>query len=92
MSENSAYTFNPEARKHHDYIRGTADIIDTVSDKLTYLGFFKDGNGEEDTSTASICRIQTEGTITRIMWAGGSFMFNKIWDNRASLTYAYKNF
>jgi hypothetical protein len=88
----TAYEFNPGARIHHEYLKGTADIIDVASDTVTYLGFFRQGNANEATATASICRIQTAGTITRIMWANGSFMFNNIWNNRASLTYAYKNF
>lgn len=89
---NHASNYNPASRAHHDFLKGTADIIDEVSDELTYLGFFMPANANEATATASVCRIQKTATITRIMWANGNFMFNNIWNNRASLTYTYKNF
>lgn len=68
-----------------------ADIVDEVSDDVTYLGFF-DKNKDETTEYADggcrIMKITTAGTITTRKWANGNrTKFNLAWDDRATYDY-----
>ena len=70
-----------------------ADVIDEVSDNLTYLGFFKNGclDIEEDVDQCKILRIQTTATITTRLWADGeNINFSKNWADRNNDRYTYK--
>lgn len=62
-------------------------IVDEASSTVTYLGKAVAG-----TSTASalwqITKITISGTQTSLTQADGDFLFNNIFDNRASLTYS----
>lgn len=35
-----------------------------------------------------IMRVQTVGTITTVLFAGGDHQFDKVWDDRAAASYA----
>lgn len=60
--------------------------IDEASSTVTYVG---KASTKAATSEAQwqIIKIEVSGTITTIKYANGSYSFNQIWDNRASLTY-----
>lgn len=62
-------------------------IIDKVSGSVSYFGYAQPG-----TATSSplwrIIRAQKIGSVTTFGFAGGNVNFDKIWDDRASLTYS----
>jgi hypothetical protein len=60
--------------------------IDEVSDTITYIGEANPGTSDS-VPKWRIKRIETVGTVIKIRWADASSDFNKIWDDRASLTY-----
>ena len=66
-----------------------ADIIDEVSDTVTYLGFFDRNRSEdEDGDYCRIMKIETTGNITTRKWADGVCAeYTKNWTNRASYNY-----
>lgn len=61
-------------------------IIDEASATVTYIGY---AATKATTSQPQwqIVKIEISGTITTMKFANGSYSFNQIWDNRASLTY-----
>jgi hypothetical protein len=61
--------------------------IDEVSAAVTYIGKAAAGSA---TSSAvwQIAKLGTSGTVTLKTTADGDFLFNNVWDNRASLTYS----
>ena len=60
------------------------NIIDEVSEDVTYLGFAKGG----DLTKCAIVRIATTGTIRRFECPqNGLFEFDKDWSERANYTY-----
>jgi hypothetical protein len=64
-----------------------AEVVDEASSTVTYIGKATPGTA---TSAASwqIKKITVSGTQTIITWASGNVNFDKIFDNRASLTYS----
>lgn len=62
-------------------------LVDEPSSTLTYVGVAQPGTA---TSAASwqIKRILVSGAVTQIQFASGNSLFDKIWDNRASLSYS----
>lgn len=62
-------------------------VVDAVSSVLTYIGETKPGTA---TSGAlwRIKKIAVSGTVTTISFADGDDLFDNVWDNRGSLTYA----
>lgn len=77
-------------------LRSAADIIEEVSDNLTYLGFCAPGTTDEAAPSWSIMRIEQAGIVqpltTRFKWANGLCSFNLSWTKRAEYNYKYKNF
>lgn len=64
-----------------------AIYVDQLSDGTAYIGLAKPGSA----SSAAVWQIRKlvlNGTQTQIKWAGGNEKFDKVWDNRASLTYS----
>ncbi len=62
-------------------------LIDQPNATTTYIGIATPGTA---TSAAlwQIKRILVTGTLTAIEFSGGTLGFDKVWDNRASLTYS----
>ena len=77
-------------------LRACADIIEEVSDNVTYLGFCRPGTTDEAAPTWSILKIEQSGVVqpitTRFKWANGLCIFTLKWSERASFNYSYKNF
>jgi hypothetical protein len=63
-----------------------ADVIDEVTDDLTYLGFFFNG----DQTRSLIKKIEKVGTVTTFQYPEGRVeaVFN--WADRAELNYLFK--
>lgn len=60
--------------------------IDEASATVTYIGR---ASTKAATSEAQwqIVKIEISGNVTTMKYANGSYTFDQIWDNRASLTY-----
>lgn len=63
-----------------------ADIFDEVTDDLTYLGYFKNG----DSTKCLVKKIEKVGTITTITFPGGLLNPDQDWAGRAALNYNFK--
>lgn len=63
-----------------------AVLVDEPSSSITYVGKAALGSALGD-AVWQIQKIEVSGTVTRITWASGDSEFDKIWNNRASLTY-----
>lgn len=63
-----------------------ADLIDEVSDDLTYIAYLQNG----DQTKALIKEIRKTGTVTTFKYPNGSLDFNQDWSQRAALTYNFK--
>jgi hypothetical protein len=63
-----------------------ADIFDEVTEDLTYLGYFKNG----DSTKCLIKKIEKVGTATSITYPGGLCNPDQDWADRAILSYTYK--
>lgn len=61
------------------------DLIDEVSENLTYIGYLKPG-----TDLCLIKRIQKTDTVTTFMYPHGHFDFAYDWAERADYNYAHK--
>jgi hypothetical protein len=61
--------------------------IDDASSTVTYIGKSY-VTASESAAVWQIQRITVTGTVTDIKWAGGNTKFDKVWNNRASLTYS----
>lgn len=61
--------------------------IDEASETVTYVGQANPGNETSD-SNWQIQRITVDGNETIIEFADGNSLFDNVWDDRASLTYA----
>jgi hypothetical protein len=66
----------------------TPDIIEDLGSGSYYLGFFAAG-GSETTESCLIVKYTVSGAITRKLYAGGSRLFNKVWNDRAGYAYSY---
>ena len=79
-----------------DRIKATADIIEEVSETVTYLGFCSPGTTATSDPRWSILKIVQSGAaypiLTSSKWADGQCCFNLVWDNRAGYNYTFKNF
>lgn len=86
-----------------DSLKAQADIVDEVTELITYLGYFNpildlsDAEKESTACCAVIMITQTapDGTYpnkTKTAFAEGHFMYDQIWNNRATLNYKYKKF
>ncbi|MGD9930129.1 MAG: hypothetical protein AB7U05_08925 [Mangrovibacterium sp.] len=64
----------------------TPDLIDEVTDDLTYVGYLQRG----DTTKCMIKRVEKTGTVTTIMYPNGYADFNYNWADRATITYAHR--
>lgn len=73
-------------------LRQSTDIIDEISDTVTYLGFCKPGTSDEDSETWSIMKIEEVGNITSFKWAKGKAMFDLQWSQRLTYSYSFQNF
>lgn len=73
-------------------LRQSADIIDEISDTVTYLGFCKPGTTDEGSETWSIMKIEEVGTITSFKWANGNAMFQLQFSQRLGYNYSFQNF
>jgi len=77
-------------------LRSTADIIEEVTDNVTYLGFCNPGTTDEAAPSWSILKIEQFNLVqpitTRFKWATGLCAFNLQWSQRAGYVYQYKNF
>lgn len=62
-------------------------IVDESSTAVTYVGEAATG-AATSVSSWRIKRLTQTATILTIEWASGNGAFNKIWDNRAALTYS----
>ena len=62
-----------------------ADIIDEVTDDLTYLGYYLNG----DPTACLIKKIEKTGTITTFKYPLGRLEYNQSWADRAILTYTF---
>lgn len=62
-------------------------IVDSSTSGTVYVGQAAIGTA---TSAAAwqIMKIVTSSGVTTITWAGGDQLFDKIWDNRSSLSYS----
>lgn len=60
--------------------------IDDAPAGITYVGFAPVGSSESD-PVWQIKKITESGTVTKVEFAEGETTFDKIWNNRASLTY-----
>ena len=62
-------------------------LVDEVSSSVTYIGEASSGTL---TSAASwrIKKVEISGSVTSILYSGGDTLFDKIWNDRASLTYS----
>ena len=60
--------------------------LDQVSDNLFYVGKALIGSVDSD-STWQIVRYTQTGTILKSEYANGSEAFNRVWNDRATLTY-----
>ena len=60
--------------------------LDEVSDTLFYVGKALIGSVDSD-STWQIVRYTTTGSILKSEYANGSEEFNRVWNDRATLTY-----
>jgi hypothetical protein len=60
--------------------------LDQVSDTLFYVGKALIGSIDSDT-TWQIVRYTQTGTILKSEYANGSEEFNRVWDDRTTLTY-----
>lgn len=60
--------------------------IDQVSATVSYIGK-ADPGASEAAGVWQIQRLTTVGSLTSVLWAGGTDEFDKVWDDRAGLTY-----
>ncbi len=60
--------------------------IDEVSDTVTYIGKAIPGS-DNDEAVWQIKKMVIDGNETSIEWADGEASFDKVWDDRTSLTY-----
>lgn len=60
--------------------------VDEVSSTLTYVGDAAIGVSESSAAWR-IKRLQTTGSVLKIMWADGNEFYDNVWADRASLTY-----
>ena len=63
-----------------------AEIIDEVSDTTTYICKAKIGSLSSE-AVWQICRFVKTGTVTVKTWASGNDKYDKIADNRSTLSY-----
>lgn len=77
---------NAQARRTVLVPKAEATLIDTTGN-TSYIGHALLGSS---TSSAvwQILRIQTVGGLTTILFADGELDFTKVWDDRASYSYA----
>lgn len=61
--------------------------LDEASASVTYVGQAVVGSAEGD-PVWQIKKITESGTVTKIEYADGEQSFDKVWTNRASLTYS----
>jgi hypothetical protein len=64
-----------------------ATRVDEATATITYVGRAKIGSLPSD-AVWQIQRITISGTQTIIEWASGNSSFDKIWNNRSSLSYS----
>jgi hypothetical protein len=62
------------------------NLIDEVSDSVTYLGFALEG----DETKCAIQKIEKIGNETRMLCPYGRFDFDFNWSHRADSTYNYQ--
>lgn len=60
--------------------------MDVVSDSLTYTGYALKGTADSAASWF-IMKSETVGTVTSVRFASAPFTMDKVWDDRASLSY-----
>lgn len=60
--------------------------VDDVSSTLTYIGEAPFASSESD-PVWRIKKLETTGTILKILWADGNSNFDNIWIDRTTLTY-----
>ena len=60
--------------------------IDEVSTVLTYIGRATIGSLDTD-PVWSIMQITVVGTVTSILYSGGTTEYSSVWADRASLSY-----
>ena len=77
-------------------LRAASDIVEEVSNLVTYLGFCAPGTIATSEAKFSILKIEQSGSalpiITTFKWATGICSFNLVWDDRATYEYKFKNF
>lgn len=61
--------------------------IDQVSAAVSYIGKAEPGSGEA-AGVWQIQRLTVVGVVTSILWSGGTDEFDKVWDDRAGLSYS----
>jgi len=62
-------------------------LLDETEGGVTYVG---KASPSSPTSAAvwQIKKLETNGTVFSVLFAGGSDNFNNVWDNRTSLSYS----
>lgn len=67
----------------------TQKISQDAEDRDEYIGIAKPGTASS-AAAWQIRKITYSGTgrVTDVQWAGGSDLFNQVWDDRASLSYS----
>ena len=77
-------------------LRAAADIIEEVSETVTYMGFCAPDTANTAAAKFSIMKIESSGMVkpitTTFKWAEGLAAFSHVWDNRAAYTYKFKRF
>lgn len=82
-------------------LQGAADIVEEIDANNSYLGFFDPSKDltDEQKKAQPVCSIlhvvrnqAAYPRTTEMKWAGGSFMYSYIWNNRAGATYKFKKF
>ena len=81
-------------------LKASADIIEEVSDTVTYFGFRKPINTniqpDFEAFVYSIMKIESDGIVkpitTQFLWANGACAYNLQWSERANYQYLFKTF
>ena len=65
----------------------TINIDSTTTTDVTYIGFAP-RSVLDSAAEWRIIKIDESGTVTTIKWAGGTDKFDKVWNDRVSLSYS----
>ena len=88
----------PEQITSVDQLKASADVIEQVSDTVTYLGFRNPIPGDVmpdwDSPIWSIMKIEQSGNVypilTTFTWMNGSMNFDQKWSERGNYQYYFR--